>query len=74
MNWNGYIKGDGTCLITPLLHNAGDVLEWWTGDGKKHVSGGGLEATKIMAERYGAKRFVLHNPPHVNMTPIPDAE
>lgn len=71
MNWHGYIKGDGTCLITPLFHNDHDVLKWWTGDGRKWVSdfGGGMTGTKIMAEMHGAKNFVLHNPPHTIMPP-----
>ena len=70
MNWHGYIKGDGTCLITPLLPNADDVLKWWAGPVGATVRGDGLEATKIMAGKHGAERFVLHNPPDVRMTRI----
>ena len=70
MNWHGYIKGDGTCLITPLLPNAADVLQWWAGSVGATVRGDGLEDTKTMAGKHGAKRFVLHNPPDVKMTRI----
>ncbi len=72
MDWNGYIKGDGTCLLTPLSGGHDDVKKWWTGSRKKWVCAcdGGLEATKTMAGKHGAKRFVLHNPPDVRMTRI----
>lgn len=76
MPWHGYIKIDGTCLLTPLLQNHQDVMGWW-GDcsGRKFVCDwdGGQEGTKAMAQEHGAKRFIVHDPPIVKMSPIPIA-
>ena len=72
MIWNGYIKGDGTCLLTPLFPEHADVIKWFGGRGMKMVCdyAGGMDGTKAMAEEHGGKHFVLHNPPDVRMTRI----
>jgi hypothetical protein len=74
MRWHGYIKADGTCLLTPLFPVDQVVINWIAGEGAAFVSDftGGMQATAEMAKEYGAKRFILHDPPNIDMKPMPD--
>lgn len=74
MRWHGYIKADGTCLLTPFYPVDEPVLEWIAGEGAAMVSDftGGMQATAEMAKKYGAKLFVVHEPPKMNMVAMPD--
>ncbi|MCG8404826.1 MAG: hypothetical protein MI923_06470 [Phycisphaerales bacterium] len=72
--WFGYIKSDGTCLLTPLFPNDQGVWEWCRGDALVVCDlSGGLELTKTMAKKNGANSFIVHDPAqNVNMKPVTD--
>ena len=68
MVWNGFIRSDGACLVTSLDLSNPIVSEWcgaiYTLVQSPH---GDQDAIRGLAREKGAKRFVIHAPPQINM-------